>query len=102
MLESIAATLSPHAPLYAAFGSKTDARYGNGTHVDDDTYAPECGDEQGVAHAYFHEASLRQLLERWFVVESIEEHAVDDVVGRWAHTQRPAGSVHWFVRARRQ
>jgi SAM-dependent methyltransferase len=102
MLQKIAASLKNGAPLYATFGSKADARYGKGTRVDDDTYVPDSGDERGVAHTYFDESQLRSLIERWFVVESIEEHAVDEVVGTWAHGQRPQGTVHWFVRGRLQ
>jgi methyltransferase family protein len=101
MLQRIASALKPDAPLYATFGSKTDASYGQGTRIGDDTYAPDSGDEQGVAHVYFDEQTLSTLLGRWFILESIEEHAVDDIVGTWAHAQRPEGSVHWFVRARR-
>lgn len=100
-LGALARALNRNAPLYATFGSKSDARYGKGTRVDEDAFAPDCGDEQGVAHAYFDENALRTLLERWFTVESIEEHRVDDVVGSWAHAERPQGSVHLFVRARR-
>lgn len=99
-LDALARVLKANAPLYATFGSKTDARFGKGTRVDEDSFAPDSGDEQGVAHAYFDESALRALLERWYTVESIEEHQVDDVVGSWAHTERPRGSVHWFVRAR--
>lgn len=100
-LKKLAGLLRPGAPLYATFGSKSDARYGKGTRIDDRTFAPDSGDERGVAHAYFDENELRAVLERWFTVESIEEHRVDDVVGRWAHAERPQGSVHWFVRATR-
>lgn len=101
-LQTLTAVLKAQAPLYATFGSKADSRYGKGTRVDEDTFAPESGDEQGVAHAYFDERALRAMLERSFIVESIEEHAVDEIVGTWAHAQRPQGTVHWFVRARRQ
>lgn len=101
VLCTLAQLLERDAPLYATFGSKADARYGKGTRIDDDAYAPDSGDERGVAHAYFDESALRLLLERWFIVESIEQHTVDEVVGTWAHAERPQGSVHWFVRARR-
>lgn len=101
-VQRLASALKPQAPLYATFGSKADARYGKGTRIDDETFVPDSGDEQGVAHAYFDEHTLRTMLERSFIVESIEEHAVDDVVGTWAHSQRSQGSVHWFVRTRRQ
>lgn len=101
MLHAVADVLQTGAPLYATFASKADARYGRGTRVDEDAFAPDEGDEQGVAHAYFDERALREMLEHEFIVESLEEHNVDDVAGRWAHAEKPQGSVHWFVRARR-
>jgi SAM-dependent methyltransferase len=101
-VQEIARSLSGGAAFYATFASKADARYGTGTRVAEDAYAPDEGAEQGVAHAYFHEAALRELVSRYFVIEAIEEHRVDDVVGRWAHEERPSGSVHWYVRAVRQ
>lgn len=101
-LSALVHALKTDALLYATFGSKADARYGKGTQVDTDAFAPDSGEEAGVAHAYFDEAGLRELLERWFIIDSIEERAVDDVVGSWAHAERPQGSVHWFVRARVQ
>lgn len=101
-VQALGEILKPHALFYAAFGSKADSRYGKGARIDEDTFAPEAGDEQGIAHAYFDENALRAMLERSFVVESVEEHAVDEVVGTWAHAQRPQGTVHWFVRALRQ
>lgn len=101
MLHAIADVLQAGAPLYATFASKADSRYGRGTRVDEDTFAPDAGDEQGVAHAYFDERGLREMLGNEFVVESLQEHNVDDVAGRWAHAEKPQGSVHWFVRARR-
>ncbi len=56
------------------------------------------GDERGVAHAYFDRERLTALLEPHFSVESLEERAVDDVVGYWAHRDAPLrGAVHWFV-----
>lgn len=102
VIREIAGSLSGGAAFYATFASKADARYGKGTRLAEDAYAPDEGDEQGVAHAYFDEAALRELLSRYFVVEAIEEHGVDDIVGRWAHAERPSGSVHWFARAVRQ
>lgn len=101
-LDAIAAALKPGAPLYATFGSQRDARFGRGTRVDARTFAPNDGDERGVAHCYFDEPVLRALLETHFSVESMEETSVDDVVGRWAHAQPPSGSVHWFVRSVRR
>jgi hypothetical protein len=102
MLRAIAGVLRTGAPLYATFASKADSRYGKGTHVDEDTYAPDEGDERGVAHVYFDERGLRGMLDREFIVESLREHGVDDVAGRWAHAEKPQGSVHWFAHARRR
>jgi len=100
LLDVIARALKPRGLLYATFGSTSDARYGKGERIDPNTFAPAAGDEQGVPHAYFDERSLRRMLERHFAIDSIEERIVDDVVGSWAHPQRPKGSVHWMVRAR--
>jgi hypothetical protein len=102
MVEAVAASLKPHGVLFATFGSTADARYGAGTRIDANTFAPDSGDEQGVAHCYFDEPRLRRMLERRFVIESMEERGVDDIVGRWAHAERPQRSVHWFVRAIRR
>lgn len=102
IVRAIAGSLHPGAPFYATFASKADARYGTGTRVTEDAYAPDEGDERGVAHTYFDEISLRALLDPDFTVEALEERDVDDVVGRWAHAQQPRGSVHWFVRAARR
>lgn len=102
LVDVIATLLNAGGPLYATFGSTNDARYGKGTHIDADTFAPELGDEEGVAHVYFTEDRLRELLDPYFIIESLEEHSVDEIVGRWAHAQQPQGSVHWFVQARRR
>jgi len=99
IVNAIAQALRGGAPLYATFGSTRDARYGKGTRVDAGTFAPQEGDEAGVAHAYFDDPSLRALLESRFAIEAMEERNVDDVAGSWAHSQRPHGTVHWFVRA---
>jgi hypothetical protein len=101
MLRTIADALKTGAPLYATFASAADARYGKGTRIDDDTFAPDDGDEQGVAHIYFTEHTLRAMLERNFGIDALQERSVDDIVGRWAHSNRPHGAVHWFVQARR-
>jgi SAM-dependent methyltransferase len=87
------------APFYATFGSKRDARFGEGLRIDDDTFAPANGSEQGVPHVYYGEAQLREALSPFFSVESLEEVGVDAIVGRWAHAQQPEGSVQWFLRA---
>lgn len=102
VLDLIASALKPNAPLYATFGSTADARYGKGTRLDEDTFAPDEGDEIGVAHAFFGGRKLREMLERGFTIESMEERAVDEIVGAWAHAERPQGSVHWIVRAARR
>lgn len=101
-LTSLGTALRPGAPLYATFASKRDARYGKGVQLDANTFAPKCGDEAGVAHSYFDEAQLREMLSEQFVIEALEETSVDEIVGSWAHAQRPIGSVHWFVRAVRR
>jgi hypothetical protein len=99
-LTSIAERLEPGGLLYATFGSSRDARFGEGERVDAWTFAPTDGDERGVAHAYFDRNRLRMLLEPHFAIESLEERAVDDVVGTWAHPGSPLrGAIHWFVTA---
>jgi SAM-dependent methyltransferase len=102
ILDACAHVLRAGAPFYATFGSKSDARYGAGTLIERDVFAPDSGSEIGVAHAYFDESGVRRLLETWFITESLEEHAVDEVVGRWAHAEKPRGSIHWFLRALRR
>lgn len=101
MLQSLANALEPQAPFYATFASKRDSRYGQGTQIERDVFAPDSGEEAGVAHAYFDEAGLRGVLQAHFVIEALEERNVDAIVGGWAHERRPSGSVHWFVYARR-
>ncbi len=101
MLRAAANLLKDGAPLYATFASKSDARYGKGTRIGDDAFAPDSGDEQGVVHAYFDEQGLRTMLGAHFAIDSIGERNVDGIVGRWAHAEQPQGSVHWFVRAHR-
>jgi hypothetical protein len=102
-LDALAAHLEPGAILAATFGSTHDARFGRGTRVDESTYAPVEGDERGVAHAFFTQSQLGALLENEFEIVSIEENAVDEIAGRWAHQNRPlSGAVHWFVVARRR
>ena len=96
----IAGDLKPDAPFYATFGSRSDDRFGKGTQLAPSTYAPDSGDEAGVPHTYFDEADLREVLETYFIIESLEEHNVDEVVGRWAHASQPEGSVHFFLVSR--
>lgn len=87
--------------FYATFGSKSDARFGKGVQIDEDTFAPSAGAEQGVPHVYYDEVQLRAALAPSFEVESLDEVGVDTVVGRWAHARQPEGSAHWFLRATR-
>ena len=84
-------------------GRQRDARFGRGTRIDDSTFAPTDGDERGVAHAYFDRERLLSILDRYFIVESLSEHCVDDVAGSWAHRERPLdGAAHWFAIARKR
>jgi hypothetical protein len=99
LLDQIAQRLEKAAPLYATFASIHDARYGAGVRLGDHTFAPEAGEERGVPHTYFNEKQLRTLLAKHFELEAIEEIDASAIVGRWAHAQLPAGTVHWFVHA---
>ena len=88
------------APFHFTAGSTRDPRFGRGTRVDDATWAPEGGDEAGVAHAYFDEPGLRALLTGW-ANANFEEREAGATAGSWAHPSGTGGLVHWFVRARR-
>jgi hypothetical protein len=102
-LRSISEHIEPGGWLFATFGSTGDARYGRGEQIDESTFAPNGGDERGVPHAYYDRKRLCALLEPLFELESLEEHRVDDVAGKWAHARRPlAGAAHWFAVARRR
>ncbi|HEX8805583.1 MAG TPA: hypothetical protein VF741_01495 [Candidatus Aquilonibacter sp.] len=102
-LATIAGVLEPGAALFATFGSTRDARYQTGTLLEPHVYAPNDGDERGVAHAYFDATRLRVLLEPNFTIESMREVAVDKIAGQWAHPTSPLhGAVHWFVIATRR
>jgi hypothetical protein len=97
-LAMIADALEHGAPLFGTFGSTHDARYGTGTFVEPYVYAPDDGDERGVAHSYFDDVRLFDLLAPRFTVESMREVAVDEIAGKWAHPTSPLrGAVHWFV-----
>lgn len=100
LIGEAARALKRDAPMFATFASTKDARFGVGQRFDEQTYAPDSGDEEGVPHVYFNESALRLLLEPFFVIESLEEVRADAIVGRWAHAQAPDGTVHWFARLR--
>ena len=99
-LRRIACALRPGAPFHATFASVRDERFGKGTQIDRYAFAPESGDEAGVAHAYFDEPALRGAIEPLFAIESVEERNADAIIGRWAHARPPRGSVHFFLVAR--
>lgn len=92
--------LSVGAPIFVTLGSIHDARFGYGLALDERTYAPGDGPEKGVPHAYFERDAIAEVL-RGFTLESVEEHGVDEVVGRWAHAPGETGLRHWFVIARK-
>ncbi|HEY2554095.1 MAG TPA: hypothetical protein VGI15_02500 [Candidatus Cybelea sp.] len=97
-LAGIAGLLAKNAPLYATFGSVNDARFGSGERIDEFVYAPESGDERGVAHAFFDRERLRALLGSAFEILSLEERDAGQSAGRWAHCERPlSDAVHWFA-----
>jgi hypothetical protein len=97
-VSQIARRLEKNGVLYATFGSVRDARFGQGERIDASTFAPAEGDERGVPHAFFERAELIALLDRYFAIESLEEHNADEVAGNWAHRERPlSGAVHWFA-----
>ncbi|MBV8363752.1 MAG: class I SAM-dependent methyltransferase [Candidatus Eremiobacteraeota bacterium] len=101
IVEEIARVSRPGAPLFATFGSPRDARFGNGTRLGPQSFAPASGDEAGVTHSYFTESELRSLLAT-FAMERLEEVSADNVAGSWAHAQEPLhNAVHWFVVARK-
>lgn len=103
LLGRIAGRLVPGAPLFGTFGSLRDARYGEGTRIGQDCYAPTFGDEKGVPHAFFDEPSLRALFDDAWTIESLREVCVDTLAGEWAHAKRPLeGAYHWFVVATRR
>lgn len=61
------------------------------------TFAADDGDEAGVPHTFFNAATLRAMLEDDWIVESLAEHAVDEIAGDWAHREKPLeGSAHFF------
>ena len=98
LLARVAERLESGAPFFVTFGSKRDARFGRGARIEESVYAPDSGDERGVPHAFFDEASLRRLLAEGWAVESLHEEQVDDIAGRWAHEEKPLEhAFHWFA-----
>lgn len=97
-LDRVARRLSHGGVLYATFGSVRDARFGRGLQLDPATFAPQDGDEAGIAHTYFTRAQLEDLLWRSFTVERLWEGDVDAIAGSWAHPTQPLShAVHWFA-----
>lgn len=101
-VNAVALALKSGAPFYCTFGSVRDARFGRGTRIAASTFAPDDGDERGVAHTYFTETDLRALAGKHFEIESLNEVSVDEIVGRWAHSTAPRGSVHFFLIAHKR
>jgi SAM-dependent methyltransferase len=96
----IAQALVPGGGFYATFGSTDDARFGAGTQLGPQTFAPENGDEAGIAHSYFDEAAVREVLASHFDVTALAQFGVDAIAGTWAHPTAPLqGAIHWFVEA---
>ena len=100
LVRQTSAALRPGGLFFAVFGSQRDARFGRGERLSDKTYAPETGEERGIAHTYFTQDQLQALLGEWIEAESMDECAAD--AGAWAHAQPLQGHVHWFVRGVRR
>ena len=92
--------LQDDAPLALTLGSITDARFGFGTPLDDNTFVPGDGEEAGIPHAYFDRDGVIELLRPLFTIDSIDEVDVEAIAGAWAHGDM-SGMRHWFVMARR-
>jgi SAM-dependent methyltransferase len=102
-VRAICGLLDAGGLLYATFGSSRDARFRRGQRIAAQTYAPTDGDERGVPHTFFSRRQVRALLDRRFVIETLQEHSVDEIAGSWAHRERPlTAAVHWFAIARRR
>ena len=99
-LAELRRVLMPNAPVFITLGSFRDVRYGLGIPVDERSFAPGEGDEIGIPHAYFDRDGVIEML-AGYVIDTMEEVDVDDIVGRWAHEDDVGGRVHWFVAARR-
>lgn len=97
LLAEIRRVCKPGALLFATFGSQKDDRFGEGTRLTANCFAPIEGDEAGIPHSFFTVGTLRELL-REFTIERLDEVGVDEIAGSWAHRQKPLrGAVHWFA-----
>lgn len=101
--------LAPGAPVMLTLGSIHDERFGFGEALDEWTFAPGDGPEQGVPHAYFDRNEIPRLL-AGFTLESLVETDATEIVGTWAHPDAANATdsqpsrlriLHWFVCARR-
>jgi len=100
-LEGVHLALRPQARLYATLGSNRDARYGKGRQIAAHVFAPEGGDEAGVAHTYWDEPEVRILLAGFKIIE-LSHVRVDEIAGSWGHEKSPlAQAYHWMVVAQR-
>ena len=93
--------LQPGAPVFLTLGSIADDRYGLGIPFDERSFAPGDGDEAGIPHVYLDRDGVIETL-FGFTVEHLDEVAVNEIAGAWAHAaDDPARRVHWFVIARK-
>jgi hypothetical protein len=99
-LAELRRVLADGAAIAITLGSITDARFGFGEALDDNTFAPGDGDEIGIPHAYFDRDGVTELMRGLFTIASLEEMDVDEIVDPGAHLE-PAGMRHWFVLARK-
>ena len=99
-LAELRRVLADGAAIAITLGSITDARFGFGEQLDDNTFAPGDGEEIGIPHAYFDRDGVSELMRGLFTIASLEEMDVDDIVSRDTHSE-PAGMRHWFVLARK-
>ena len=97
----LARVLRPGAPAFVTLGSIQDVRYGFGEQFDAHTFAPGSGPEIGIPHGYFDRDAAIATIQPLQAV-SLEEVAVDAIVGKWAHADdEPPGKVHWFLELRK-
>jgi hypothetical protein len=97
-LAELRRVLADGAAIAITLGCITDARFGFGEALDDNTFAPGDGEEIGIPHAYFDRDGVGELMRGLFTIASLEEMNVDEIVDPSAHLE-PAGMRHWFVLA---